>query len=215
MNRDPISAAESEVIEESRYRRSPRLLAGLFCLAAVACVTVNIYFPAPEVREAAEKIVDETWGAVAPPAAPAPSNSSLDAAGRVFAWLTFGATPAFAADVDIEVSTASIRRLKEAMKARAAELKPYLAGGSVGVGKSGMLVERDASGLDLAAKAKVRRLVDAENKDREALYAEIASANNFGADRVADIRRIFADTWREKAEGGWWVQSDDGAWKRR
>ena len=27
-----------------------------------ACITVNIYFPAPEVRRAAEEIVEETWG---------------------------------------------------------------------------------------------------------------------------------------------------------
>ncbi len=31
-------------------------------LIAAACVTVNVYFPVQEVREAAEEIVDETWG---------------------------------------------------------------------------------------------------------------------------------------------------------
>jgi hypothetical protein len=27
---------------------------------------------------------------------------------------------------------------------------------------------------------------------------------------VADIQRIFADTWIDKAEKGWWVQKQDG-----
>ncbi len=38
--------------------------AGCLLLAGIlsACITVNIYFPAPEVRLAAEQIVDETWG---------------------------------------------------------------------------------------------------------------------------------------------------------
>jgi uncharacterized protein YdbL (DUF1318 family) len=78
-----------------------------------------------------------------------------------------------------------------------------------------MLVGREAAGLDLAAKASVRRLVDAENKDRESLYREIASANHFGAERVADIRAIFAQTWKDKAEAGWWIQSADGSWKQK
>lgn len=183
-------------------------------LLAAACVTVNIYFPAPEVREAAERIVDETWGTQ--PAAPeAGPRSSL--ARRAVLAVARAAAPreAQAAEPDVNVSTAAIRALKDSMKQRSAELRPYLAAGSVGVGKDGLLVVRDAASLDLASRAKAKRLVDAENADRESLYREIASANDYGPERVADIRAIFAGTWRDKAEPSWWVQGDDGAWKRR
>lgn len=190
-----------------RLRAAATLLPGVF---AVACVTVNIYFPAPEVREAAEKIVDETWGSAAAPGPQSRTGSSW--LGSALALLS--PREAVAADVNVDVSTAAIRALKDAMRQRAAELKPHLASGAVGIGKDGMLVERGAA-LDLAAKAKVRRLVDAENKDREALYREIASANNFGAERVADIRSIFASTWKDKAEPGWWTQGSDGSWKQK
>lgn len=35
---------------------------GFLAVGVAACVTVNVYFPAPEVRAAAEEIVEETWG---------------------------------------------------------------------------------------------------------------------------------------------------------
>jgi len=196
-------------------RRVVMLAPGLAlpALLAMACVTVNIYFPAPEVREAAEKIVDETWGGAGP--APAPgSQSSL--AGRLLMAAASLVVPgdAHAADVDVNVSTAAIRSLKEGMRQRASELKPHLASGAVGIGASGQLVVRDEAAMDLASKAKVKRLVDAENKDREDLYKEIASANNYGSERVGDIRRIFSQTWKDKAEPGWWIQ-DGGTWRQK
>ncbi len=197
-----------------RARRGKAFAAGLVAPAffAMACVTVNIYFPAPEVREAAEKIVDETWGG--PAAAPGPQSSLT---GRLLLAAASALVPAeaHAAEVDVNVSTAAIRALKDGMKQRSAELKPYLSSGAVGIGKDGALVVRDAASLDLAAKAKVKRLVDAENKDREDLYREIATANNYGAERVADIRSIFSQTWKDKAESGWWIQSASGTWSRK
>jgi uncharacterized protein YdbL (DUF1318 family) len=191
------------------------LAAGLVApaLFAMACVTVNIYFPAPEVREAAEKIVDETWGGATPPAPD--KQSSLPARLLLLAAGVLAPADAEAAEVDVNVSTAAIRALKDGMKQRAGELKPHLSSGAVGIGKDGLLVVRDPASLDLAARATVKRLVDAENKDREDLYKEIASANNFGAERVADIRSIFAQTWKDKAEAGWWIQSSSGAWARK
>lgn len=197
--------------------RSRLLLPVLAAGALSACVTVNIYFPAPEVREAAEQIVEETWGS--PAAAPAPAlpgpQSRLLRGLVLAAGALLSPAEAHAADVDVNVSTASIRALKESMRTRAAQLKPHLASGLVGIDRDGKLVERDGSGADLATKAKVRRLVDAENRDREALYREIATANNYGSERVGDIRRIFAQTWKDKAEAGWWIQDASGAWKRK
>lgn len=196
-------------------RRSGRLAMFLPALVAAACVTVNIYFPAPEVREAAERIVEETWGGEeAPPAATEP-RSALPSRLLYGALSLLTPREAAAAEVDIDVSTAAIRAIQDAMKQRSAELKPFLGSGAVGIGKDGMLAARGVDGLDLAAKARVKRLVDAENKDREALYREIATANNFGADRVGDIRSIFAQTWKDKAERGWWIQAADGSWARK
>ncbi len=210
---DPIA---SRAFTASRLGRASRLLPALLSgLLAASCVTVNIYFPAPEVREAAEQIVDETWGS-APTPPPAPGKQSALAPRFLMAALEIiSPCEAAAADVDVNVSTAAIRALKDGMKQRASELKPFLSSGGVGIGRDGLLVERGAASVDLATKAKVRRLVDAENKDRESLYREIATANKFGAERVADIRSIFAQTWKDKAEPGWWIQAADGSWKKK
>lgn len=188
-------------------RIRPLTLSVAVAAALTACITVNIYFPAPEVREAAEQIVEETWGSGgATSDAAEPEGSS---------WLgLFGPATAHAQDADINVSTAAIRALKESMKARSEELKPFLNGGSVGIAKDGMLAVRSLDDVSLRDKATVRRLVDAENRDRESLYKEIAKANNFGDDRVGDIQRIFAETWIAKAEPGWWKQKPDGSWTR-
>ena len=118
-----------------RFRRAALLTSGIFLPAffAMACVTVNIYFPAPEVREAAERIVDETWGGAAAPA-PVPGKQSGVAHSLLLAAVDlFSPAAAIAAEVDVNVSTASIRAIKDGMKQRAAELKPYLASGAVGI----------------------------------------------------------------------------------
>lgn len=186
-------------------------LAGALVLLMAGCITVNIYFPAPEVRRAAEQIVEETWGdasgAAATPTTPEASGSS---------WISpFLPSAAYAqTDVDINVSTAAIRTLKQQMKTRSDQLKPYLDQGRLGIDKEGMLAVRSLDGVPLRDQATVRRLVEAENHDRETLYQEIAKANNFGADRVPDIRKIFAETWIQKAEKGWPVQKSNGAWTK-
>lgn len=177
------------------------------------CITVNIYFPAPEVRRAAEQIVEETWGDGSGPAAATPTTPGDSGS----FWMSpFMPSAAYAqADVDIDVSTAAIRALKQQMKSRAAQLKPYLDQGRLGIDNNGMLAVRNLDGVPLREQATVRRLVEAENRDRETLYEEIAKANNFGADRVPDIRKIFAETWTQKAEKGWPVQKSDGSWTKK
>jgi uncharacterized protein YdbL (DUF1318 family) len=183
------------------------LLSGL-ALVATACITVNIYFPAPQVRAAAEQIVEETWGAGEPTPG---ENPSGDGGGALLKLL--GPRSAWAQDhPDVNVSTAAIRSLKATMKGRADELKPYMAKGAVGIDKDGMLVVRDVGSVPLGDQAKIRRLVEAENRDRKALYAEIAEANGYERDRIADVQAIFAETWIEKAERGWPVQKPDGSW---
>lgn len=178
----------------------------LFTFVPASCITVNIYFPAPEVRQAAEEIVEETWGAESAPAQPTKESS----------WLRiFEPASAQAQEADINVSTAAIRALKESMRKRAEQLKPFLKAGRVGIGRDGMLAIRALDGVPLSEQATIRRLVEAENRDRASLYREIAEANSFASDRVPDIQRIFAETWIDKAEKGWPIQMPDGTWRLR
>jgi uncharacterized protein YdbL (DUF1318 family) len=179
-------------------------------LGAVACVTVNIYFPAPEVRAAAEEIVEETWGD-----AGAPATQEAAPRGESGLQQLLGPATAHAKEADINVSTAAIRALKASMKARAEQLKPYLRTGTVGIDRQGLLEVRNLDAVPLRDQANIRRLIEAENRDRLSLYREIAKANDFGDDRIGDIQRIFADEWRRAAEPGWVIQKPDGSWVQK
>jgi hypothetical protein len=192
-------------------RRQSLLLSAAVLVAAASCVTVNIYFPAPAVRDAAEQIAEETWGE-----GQALDGAALSVSTRVLAAAVSALSPAeaHAAEPDINVSTAAIRALKQAMASRATTLRPWLDGGQIGVDATGELEVRDFSGVALPDQAKARRMIDAENRDRSRLYSEIATANNYGGDRVSDISGIFAQTWGDQARrSGWWTKGKSGGWK--
>jgi uncharacterized protein YdbL (DUF1318 family) len=179
----------------------------------VSCVTVNIYFPAAEVQKAADRIVDDvrTKGSDAVPetAPPAPS-SRLD----VMSSLLFGTRQAYA-QMNIDVSTPAIRGIKESIKGRFPQLKPFYDRGAIGENNSGLLEAKDTTVLNLQERGQISRLIDQENRDRSALYREIAAANKLGSESVPQIMKIFANSWRSKSQSGWWVQDDNGVWSKR
>jgi uncharacterized protein YdbL (DUF1318 family) len=179
-----------------------------------ACVTVNIYFPAAAVERAADQIVKETWGGPAKPATPVPQpqSRSLFSRNRLLA-LSF-VSEAFAQDADINVTNPAIRALKESIKNRSNAIKPYMDRGNIGIARDGLLAVRSADGLNLKERAEVNQLIDAENKDREALYAEIAKANGIPKENIPKIKSIFAKSWIEQAQPGWWIQSN-GNWQKK
>jgi uncharacterized protein len=193
-------------------RRFVRTLAALAALTIAACVTINIYFPAEEIRGAADQIVNEVWGEKVDkpqekPAPAAPKNPDSS-------WLQLLRPATAHANQDINVSTPEIRALKEAIKQRAGALIPYLDGGQVGIGADGLLKLRSSEGLDLKGRGEVNRLLAAENADRQRLYQEIARANGF-PDKVGEVQEIFADSWRDQAAHGWYLEEKDGRWKKR
>lgn len=115
--------------------------------------------------------------------------------------------------VDLEINTPGINAIKQSMQDRHAQLAPHYASGAVGLTSDGMITLRDAGAVPLAARQSVNSLVAAENRDRSALYAEIAKANNH-PEWQAEIRNTFAQRWIERAQSGWWVQAN-GAWKQK
>jgi uncharacterized protein YdbL (DUF1318 family) len=87
--------------------------------------------------------------------------------------------------------------------------------GNAGLTNEGLLTVRTTDGLRLKERAEVQQLLDAENRDRESLYFEIAKANNFPKESVAKIKAIFARSWLEQAQPGWWVQDGQGNWQKK
>jgi uncharacterized protein YdbL (DUF1318 family) len=192
------------------WKRS--LLIGIFFVSA--CVTVNIYFPAAAVERAADQIVKETWGGASAPARKGEPQSSLPTTHS--SPVSFGfMSQAYAQEADINVSNPAIRAVKDSIKTRSEAIKPFMDRGNVGITQDGLLIVRTTDGLALKERAEVQQLVEAENRDRESLYLEIAKANNIPKESVPKIKSIFAKSWTDQAKTGWWLQGAQGAWKKK
>jgi len=192
----------------------------LAALALVAgCVTVNVYFPAAQVEKTAEKIVDEVYQDKTEPPKQEPTEkprSSIDGdtIRGIVRLARFGPAPAFAEEAT-SVSNAAIRGLKDQIGERHRELLPFYQQGQVGITRDGFLEVRGTSGLALSQVAGLKRLVDADNAARRQLYQEVAKALNLRPEQVSQVQKVFSKQWRDKAQPGWAVQSDDGSWGRK
>lgn len=194
-------------------RKKSKFLIISFIVLVAACVTVNIYFPAAAVQKAADEIVEDVRKMDnKEEQKPEQKQMNLFQEIKRFSW---GTAEAYAQNIDIEVSTPAIRALKDSLKQRFPQLKPFYDKGNIGENNVGLLETRDITGLNLKEKADLNRLVEMENKDRKSLYTEIMKANKFGPEVLPQIQKIFANSWREKSQSGWWVQSDKGDWEKK
>ena len=194
---------------KKKYALGTAAAAGL--LIALACITVNIYFPEATVKQAAAEIVDEIRKTEGEKKAP----EALTVLSEPARAPRFALFPMAYAQEATNVSTPAIRALKESMKNRFPTLKPFFDAGNVGETNKGLLEVRDESGLNLQAKAALRNAVRDENGDRTKLYAEVAKALNIEASQIEKIQKIFAEEWAKSAAAGWWVQNEAGAWAKK
>ena len=206
------------------YKRSLALLAPI---AVVSCVTVNIYFPAAAAEKAADQIILDVWhqqggaaDATKTATPPATKNSgaknehsALDPRRIVVAALSAISGEAHAQNVDFNASSPQIEQLKARMASRFGELRPFLDSGAVGLTGDGLVAVHDANAASMAERARMNQLVNAENKDRKALYQAIADANNQPG-WAGQIQKTFAERWISQAQSGWWYQSG-GSWKKK
>jgi uncharacterized protein YdbL (DUF1318 family) len=204
-----------------------------------ACVTVNVYFPAAEVKDLSRKIEDEVQKEAAKaqdkPAAPAqepkapadpnapdgrnaPATVPPSAPGSASLFDTLlGVTPAYAQGVaDPEVTSPAIRKIIESRAARVASLDKYKSAGVIGENNKALLEIRSLDAVtDLKSRAEAQRLVKDENADRTELFAEIAATKKVDATQIPKIQETYAQTIRERARAGDWIQMPDGAWKQK
>lgn len=189
------------------------LSAGLLVLGA--CVTINVYFPAAEAQQAAEEFVEKVLGDEAP--APAPGNpQALHQGARPgFSLLSLFISSAQAQSADITLRTPAIQAIQARMAERfQTSLQAHFDSGALGFGRDGKVVLRDATKVGLKDRVAVTQLVAEENRDRDAVYREIAVANNH-PEWEAQIRETFARQWVASARAGWWYQSPDGTWTQK
>lgn len=198
-------------------------------LAAVvltACVTINVYFPAAEAREAAQEFVEKVIGDEAVPVVvpegdpqsriePRQAHPVAALAARVDWWSLVGVGSAQAQNQpDISIQTPAIQAIQARMAQRFnSQLRAGFDAGALGFAEDGTIVVRDAAKLPLKDRVAVNQAVADDNRDRKAVYREVAVANGH-PEWEGQIRDVFARQWIASARPGWWYQSG-GSWKQK
>lgn len=202
-------------------RRSTLFFLVLLSTLGLTCarITVNIYFPAAEIRNAAEEIeqqVRQEPGAPAPePATPAPGKGTWFWTLPRTLHVTLTASTAEAQSININIKTPAIDRIIASRKQRYSSLVPLFDQGALGENNRGFLEVRKEANLSLQDRARANTLSAQENQDRQQLYEELAKANNIPRDKVAEIGSIFADVNRRQARSQWWLQTSQGQWQQK
>ena len=189
-------------------------------VALVGCVTINVYFPEAAAQKAADQFIGNVLDTATPATTPAPKEQKPAAKGDTqppsATLLDLLIPAAYAADTpNIRIQTPATEAIRGRMHDRfQGALGDLLDSGAVGFTHDGMVAMRDAAKVPLSQRAQANATVADENRDRTALYAEIANANNH-PEWAAQIRATFAKSWIEKARPGWYYQNAAGAWQKK
>lgn len=159
----------------------------------LACVTINIYFPAEKVESVAGEIVNDIRSKKQDQKGDPSKN---DGAFLREIRIALSLSSAWAEDATT-VSNPTIRALKEKMKARFQALKPYYQKGALKEGDNGYLSVANTGALNLKEKRDLNGLVEAENSDRKTLYSEVAKALKIDPGQIDRIAGIFAKEWQK------------------
>ena len=116
---------------------------------------------------------------------------------------------------DISIKTPAIQAIQARMATRFdATLRKGFDAGALGFGRDGLVVLREPGQLELKDRVGMQQAVADDNRDRKAVYHEVAVANGH-PEWEAQIREVFAKQWVDSARGGWWYQDAGGNWKQK
>ena len=186
--------------------RKSKILFLALSIVAIACVTINIYFPEAAVQKTAEEIVDEVRKT---------DEESKGKQEKEITHSSFSLVPAAYAQEEERVSSPKIRALKQSLKDKEPLLVPFFEKGNIGEANDGFIQVRNEDNLSLKEKADLRRVTKDVNNDRENLYSEVATALDIDPGQIPRIQKIFAKRWIENSRIGWWIQKEDGQWERK
>lgn len=186
------------------------------------CVTINVYFPAAAAQKAADKIISNVIGPDEQPQEqqpPASGSSSGEDQGTPLAMRVLDAlipaANAAESQPNIKIQTPQIEAIQARMRDRyKGSLEALLDSGAVGFTHDGMVAVHDASKAPLSQRAQMNSVVADENRDRAAMYRQIAIANGH-PEWEKQIRQSFAGQWIGRAHSGWYYQNASGKWVRK
>jgi len=191
------------------------IISAMFIVAA--CVTINVYFPAAAAEKAAEQFVGEVLGesreegSLFQPLELLQDSLLLASTGVLDALVP----SAHAQQAKIDINTPQINSIKARMAQRQrSSLNSLFDAGAVGFSNDGLVTIRDRAAVPLSERRSLESVVADENRDRKAVYREIAVANGH-PEWEQDIRDTFAREWVKNARRGWYYQDSGGAWRQK
>ena len=201
-------------------KRSIQYLAFTGMLLLISCVslTVNVYFPAAEIKDAAEKIEDRVRSGQGAEKMQSYLENLFPARAHYGIGISLEVPDACAGEeVNINIETPTITKIIESRTKRYKVIKPEMDNGNLGENLSGYLAIRDPKAHDLKALATLKKFVQDENKDREALYLEILKENKLEAtkENKEQVEKLFAQAIRKKMEVGHWYLKDKDTWEQK
>jgi hypothetical protein len=190
-------------------------------MVSCAVITVNIYFPEKDVKEAYQLLEKELMGTEGKPEEKAPQ-------GKPESLLHFElVSSAHAQEAGLPDRIAEIvRKMPDVvnayrdMGARIADTDRLRGSGWVGEGNNGLLVLREGT-----LTPQDQKLVDMENRDRKTVIQGMSKAIvriNRLPENEANLNQVlpqataqFAGIRRDTAKKGWWVQDQNGNWSKK
>ena len=206
-----------------------RMMAAVFFAVAAACavITVNIYFPEKDVKEAYKELEKELMTPGEKPAekkpAPSPGEKARPESSIRFEFVAsaYAQETATAEKIaDMVKKMPDVVNAYREMGARIGDTDRLRDSGAVGEANDGLLAPRE-TGLSAAD----RKIVDAENADRKTVINGMARAIvriNRLPENADNLRQVtpqaagqFAAIRRDAAKKGWWIQNPDGNWRKK
>jgi len=209
--------------EVKSMKRKIALLAGtlLFVLVSCAVITVNIYFPEKDVKEAYKTLEKELMGTDQ-------KTDETKPEGKPESSIRFELIPsAYAQESEVADKIAEIvKKMPDVvnaykdMGARIADIDRLRDSGVVGEGNKGVLVVREGT-LTPSDKS----LFDSENQDRQTVMQGMTKAIiriNRVPENAENLKQVtpqaveqFASIRRDSAKKGWWLQDANGNWSKK
>jgi uncharacterized protein YdbL (DUF1318 family) len=193
----------------------------LFFILSCAVITVNIYFPEKDVREAYKVLEKELMGTDEKTDENKPESKPESS-------INFELIPsAYAQESELaDKISETVKKMPEVVNAykemgdRLGDIDRIRDSGAVGEGNKGLLVIREGTLIPADKK-----LVDMENENRKTVMKGMAKAIiriNRVKENEANLNQVmpqaveqFASIRRDSAKKGWWIQDPNGNWVKK
>ncbi len=191
-----------------------------FIVSSCAVITVNIYFPEKDVKEAYKSLEKELMNVDKKPETK-PEEKPQSSLGFELVPAAFAQEAGLSEKIsEIVKKMPDVVNAYKEMGARIADTDRLRDSGAVGEGNKGMLVEREK-----ALSPADKNIVERENANRRTVIGGMTKAIiriNRVPENDENLKQVtpqateqFAAIRRDSAKKGWWIQDPSGNWLRK